>query len=144
MLKGISPLISPDLLCILARMGHGDELVLADAHFPGESIGKRVIRADGLRIADLLGAIMPLLELDSYVPHPVMMMEPVSGDQADPAVESSYMEQISKSVPAVPPAKKIDRFAFYERAAKAFAVVMTGETAKYGNIILIKGVTPIL
>lgn len=142
MLKGISPLISPDLLDVLTRMGHGDELVLADAHFPGESIGKRVIRADGLRIADLLGAIMPLFELDSYVPHPVMMMEPVAGDQADLSVEDSYMKQISKSVPEVPPVKKIDRFAFYERAAKAFAVVMTGETAKYGNIILIKGVTP--
>jgi L-fucose mutarotase len=142
MLKGISPLISPDLLDVLTRMGHGDELVLADAHFPGESIGKRVIRADGLRIADLLGAIMPLFELDSYVPHPVMMMEPVAGDQADPSVEDSYMKQISKSVPEVPPVKKIDRFTFYERAAKAFAVVMTGETAKYGNIILIKGVTP--
>ncbi len=143
MLKGISPLISPDLLDALARMGHGDELVLADAHFPGESIGKRVIRADGLRISDLLGAIMPLLELDSYVPHPVMMMEPVAGDQADPAVEFAYMLQIGKSVPGVPPVKKLDRFAFYERAAKAFAVVMTGETAKYGNIILVKGVTPV-
>jgi len=144
MLKGISPLVSPDLLDVLARMGHGDELVLADAHFPGESIGKRVIRADGLHIADLLGAIMPLLELDSYVPHPVMMMEPVAGDQADPAVEYAYMLQIRKSAPAVPPVKKLDRFAFYERAGKAFAVVMTGETAKYGNIILIKGVTPTL
>jgi len=144
MLKGISPLISPALLDVLARMGHGDELVLADAHFPGESIGKRVVRADGLRIADLLEAIMPLLELDNYVPHPVMMMEPVAGDQADPAVEASYFEHIRKAVPGVPPVKKLDRFAFYERAAKAFAVVMTGETAKYGNIILIKGVTPIL
>ncbi len=143
MLKGISPLISPDLLDALARMGHGDELVLADAHFPGESIGKRVIRADGLRISDLLGAIMPLLELDSYVPHPVMMMEPVAGDQADPAVEFAYMLQIRKSAPEVAPVKKLDRFAFYERAAKAFAVVMTGETAKYGNIILVKGVTPV-
>lgn len=144
MLKGISPLISPDLLDVLARMGHGDELVLADAHFPGESIGKRVVRADGLRIADLLEAIMPLFELDSYVPHPVMMMEPVPGDQADPFVEDSYLEQIRKSAPGVPPVKKIDRFAFYERASKAFAVVMTGETAKYGNIILIKGVTPVI
>ncbi|MCB0799977.1 MAG: fucose isomerase, partial [Bacteroidales bacterium] len=76
MLKGISPLISPDLLEVMARMGHGDELVLADAHFPGESIGKRVVRADGLRIAELLGAIMQLFELDTYVSHPVMMMEP--------------------------------------------------------------------
>src|SRR5512133_317980 len=102
MLKGISPLISPQLLEVMARMGHGDELVLADAHFPGESIGKRVVRADGLRIADLLGAIMPLFELDSYVPHPVMMMEPVAGDQADSSVEASYMKQISTAAPGVP------------------------------------------
>jgi L-fucose mutarotase len=143
MLKGISPLISPALLDVLARMGHGDELVLADAHFPGESIGKRVVRADGLCIADLLGAIMPLFELDSYVPHPVMMMEPVAGDQADPSVEASYMKQITTAASGVPPLKKLDRYAFYERAGKAFAVVMTGETSKYGNVILIKGVTPV-
>ncbi len=143
MLKGISPLISPDLLSVLARMGHGDELVLADAHFPGESIGKRVIRADGLRIASLLEAIMPLLELDSYVPHSLLMMEPVPGDELDPEVEASYMSKIRLTTPEVPPVKRLDRFAFYERASKAFAVVMTGETAKYGNIILIKGVTSI-
>lgn len=141
MLKGISPLISPDLLSVMARMGHGDELVLADAHFPGESTGKRIVRADGLRIADLLEAIMPLFELDSYVPHPLIMMEPVPGDNLEPAVEASYMERIGKMLPDVPPVKRIDRFAFYDRAAKAFAVVMTGETSKYGNIILVKGVT---
>lgn len=144
MLKGISPLISPDLLSVLARMGHGDELVLADAHFPGESIGKRIVRADGLRIADLLEAIMPLLELDSYVPHPLLMMEPVPGDDLDQSVEASYMEMIRHTAPGVTPVKHLDRFAFYERASKAFAVVMTGETAKYGNIILIKGVTPVI
>ncbi len=144
MLKGISPLVSPDLLAVMARMGHGDELVLADAHFPGESTGKRVIRADGLRIASLLEAIMPLFELDSYVPHPVIMMEPVPGDYPDPAVEASFMEKIRLTTPGAPPVKRLDRFAFYERASKAFAVVMTGETAKYGNIILIKGVTPVM
>ncbi|MGV8137214.1 MAG: L-fucose mutarotase [Mangrovibacterium sp.] len=142
MLKGISPLISPELLSVMARMGHGDELVLADAHFPGESAGRRVVRADGLRIADLLEALMPLFELDSYVPHPLIMMEPVPGDVPDPEVEASYLARIRKEVPAVPPVKRLDRFAFYERASRAFAVVMTGETAKYGNIILIKGVTP--
>ncbi len=77
------------------------------------------------------------------VPHPVLMMEPVPGDRPDPAVEASYMERIRKEAPWVPPVKKLDRFAFYERAAKAFAVVMTGETARYGNVILIKGVTPV-
>ncbi|MRR24027.1 L-fucose mutarotase [bacterium] len=144
MLKGISPLLSPQLLEVMARMGHGDELVLADAHFPGESIGKRVIRADGIRIANLLEAIMPLFELDSYVPHPLLMMEPVPGDELDPSVEDSYMQKIRQTAPGVPPVKRLDRFAFYERASKAFAVVMTGETARYGNIILIKGVTPVI
>jgi len=143
MLKGISPLISPQLLEVMARMGHGDELVLADAHFPGESLGKRVIRADGLRIADLLEAIMPLLELDTYVPHPVIMMEPVAGDQADPNVEASYRKSLMMTNPDLPDIKRIDRYAFYDRAGKAFAIVMTGETAKYGNVILIKGVTPV-
>lgn len=144
MLKGISPLISPPLLEVMARMGHGDELVLADAHFPGESLGKRVVRADGLRVTDLLEAILPLFELDSYVPHPVIMMEPVAGDQLDPKVEMSYQQSILLTNPHLPPIKRLDRYTFYERARNAFAVVMTGETAKYGNVILIKGVTPII
>ncbi len=143
MLKGISPLLSPDLLAILARMGHGDEIVLADAHFPGETIGQRVVRADGLRIPDLLAAILPLFELDSYVEDPVVMMAPVPGDALDPSVEASYRAVIDRFAPQTPPIARIDRFAFYERARKAFCVVMTGETAKYGNIILKKGVTPV-
>ena len=143
MLKGISPLLSPQLLEVMARMGHGDELVLADAHFPGETFNERVIRADGLRIPDLLEAILPLFELDSYVPDPMIMMDAVEGDELDPEVERSYMEQIVKTNPGVSSIKRIDRFAFYERAKIAFAVVMTGETAKYGNILLKKGVTPL-
>jgi L-fucose mutarotase len=143
MLKGISPLISPDLLAVLARMGHGDEIVLADAHFPGESFNSRVLRADGLIIPDLLGAILPLFELDSYVPSPLIMMAAVEGDVLDPAVEERYFSAIRKVVHDVPPISRIDRFAFYERTKSAFAVVMTGETAKYGNIILKKGVTPV-
>lgn len=142
MLKGISPLISPELLAVLARMGHGDELVLADAHFPGETFNNRVLRADGLQIPDLLAAILPLYELDSYVPHPLIMMAAVEGDQLDQAVEVSYLESIHLTNPEVAPIERIDRFDFYDRAKKAFAVVMTGETAKYGNIILKKGVTP--
>jgi L-fucose mutarotase len=144
MLKGISPLITPELLSVLARMGHGDEIVLADAHFPGETFNSRVLRADGLKIADLLGAILPLFELDAYVPYPLAMMAAVSGDALDPQVEIRYLESIHKTNPAVPPIERIERFAFYERAKSAFAVVMTGETAKYGNIILKKGVTPLL
>jgi L-fucose mutarotase len=140
MLKGISPLISPTLLEVLARMGHGDEIILADAHFPGETFNQRVLRADGLRIPALLEAILPLFELDQYVAHPLAMMDAVPGDQLDPVVEASYMESILKTNPDVPAIERIERFAFYERTRKAFAVVMTGETAKYGNIILKKGV----
>ncbi|NLC56129.1 MAG: L-fucose mutarotase [Armatimonadetes bacterium] len=142
MLKGISPLLSPELLAVLARMGHGDEIVLADAHFPGETFGQRVLRADGLRIADLLDAILPLFELDSYVDAPVVMMAAVPGDTLDPAVEQAYRAVIDRHAPATPPIARIERFTFYERARAAFAVVMTGETAKYGNVILKKGVTP--
>lgn len=143
MLKGISPLISPQLLETMSRMGHGDELILADAHFPGETINNRIIRADGLRIPQLLEAILPLYELDSYVTHPLVMMAAVPGDELDPGVERTYMESILKTNPGVPPIERIERKAFYDRAKSAFAVVMTGETAKYGNIILKKGVTPL-
>lgn len=142
MLKGISPLISPELLAVLARMGHGDEIVLADAHFPGETMNERVLRADGLRIADLLDAILPLFALDAYVDDPLAMMAPVPGDALDPAVEQAYRAAIDRHAPGAPPIARVERFAFYDRARQAFAVVMTGETAKYGNIILKKGVTP--
>ena len=142
MLIGISPLISPEVLAVLHRMGHGDEIVLADAHFPGETYGKRVLRADGLRIPDLLDAILPLFALDTYVESPLIMMSAVSGDQLDPAVEASYRQAVDKHWPATPPILRIDRFDFYERTKQAFAALMTGETAKYGNIILKKGVTP--
>ena len=144
MLIGISPLISPDLLAVLHRMGHGDEIVFADAHFPGETCGKRVLRADGLKICALLGAILPLFALDTYVDHPLIMMAPVTEDQLDPLVETSYRQAVDKYWPATPPILRIDRFDFYDRAKQAFAVVMTGETAKYGNVILKKGVTPIV
>jgi L-fucose mutarotase len=140
MLKGISPLISPELLKVLAEMGHGDELVFADAHFPGHTFNEKVIRADGLRVADLLEGVLPLFELDSYA-DPLIMMEPVEGDNLDINVEKRYMNAIHKSTPNAPKVKRIGRFEFYDRAEEAFAVVMTGEIAKYGNIILKKGVT---
>lgn len=143
MLIGISPLISPDLLAVLDRMGHGDEIVFADAYFPGETYGRRVLRADGLRIADLLDAVLPLFALDTYVETPVIMMCAVEGDQLDSAVEASYRQAIDRHWPETPPIQRIDRFEFYEKARQAFAVVMTGETAKYGNLILKKGVTPV-
>lgn len=143
MLKGISPAISPALLMVLAEMGHGDEIVLADAHFPGHSCNDTVIRADGVSIPTLLDGILPLFELDAYVDKPLVMMAAVKGDKLDPAVERSYRAMIDKHAPHTPPIARIDRFAFYDRAREAYAVVMSGDTAKYGNIILKKGVTPV-
>jgi L-fucose mutarotase len=143
MLIGISPLLSPDLLAMLYRMGHGDEIVLADAHYPGESLNKSTMRADGIKISNLLDAILPLFALDSYVENPVVMMAPVPGDTLDPDVEASYWKVILKHWPETPPIARIERFAFYDRSKGAFSVVMTGETAKYGNIILKKGVIPV-
>lgn len=142
MLKGISPLISPDLLAALYRMGHGDEIVLADAHFPGETMGKRVLRADGLSIAELLDAILPLLVLDHYVEAPVLMMAAAEGDTLDPAVEAAYRQAIDNHAPDTPPIARLERLEFYDRAQQAYAVVVTGDTAQYGNVILKKGVTP--
>lgn len=141
MLKGIHPSISPDLLKTLAEMGHGDEIVLADAHFPGHTVNTRVLRADGVRVGTLLGGILPLFELDTYAP-PLVMMAAVAGDTLDPAVEAEYMAAIHAVSPKAPVPERIDRSSFYDRAKNAYAVVMTGETAKCGNIILKKGVTP--
>ena len=143
MLIGIAPVISPELLNALFCMGHGDEIVLADSFFPGDSVNSRVIRADGIKIPSLLDGILELINLDVYVPHPLVMMAPVSGDTLDETVEKSYRAVIDRHWPGTPPVERIERFAFYERAKKAFAVVMTGETVKYGNIILKKGVIPI-
>lgn len=139
MLKGIATWIGPELLAVLYRMGHGDEIVLADAHFPGHSIGPQVLRADGIAIAHLLDGILPLIELDSYEP-PLIMMDAVDGDTLDPAVERDYLEVIRKHSSGAPSPMRIERYAFYERAQKALAIVMTGELRKYGNLILKKGV----
>jgi len=141
MLKGISPYLNPDLLKTLAEMGHGDEIILADAHFPGHTFCKRVLRADGVRISTLLDAIIPVFELDSYAP-PLVMMEVVTGDTLDPQVEIDYLQAIRRHAPKAPVPERIDRFAFYDRAREVYAVLMTGEARKYGNILLKKGVTP--
>lgn len=144
MLKGIHPAISPELLKILAEMGHGDELVLSDAHFPAHQLHNKVIRADGITVSTLLSAISPLFEFDAYVDAPLIMMQAVEGDTLDPSVEESYLNAIKQAVEFTPKLTRIDRFAFYDRAKTAYAVVISGETAKYGNLILKKGVTPLI
>ena len=142
MLKGIHPALSPDLLKTLAEMGHGDEIILADAHFPGHSFQTRLLRADGIDVTTLLDGVLPLFELDSYA-DPLVMMKAVKGDVLDPAVEKQYMAVARRHIPAAKPPVRIDRFAFYERARSVFAIVITGETRKYGNLLLKKGVTPL-
>ena len=142
MLKGISPVISPDLLKILSEMGHGDELVISDAHFPAHTFGRLggapVLRADGLPADRILAGLQPLFELDAYAT-PVVMMAPVPGDTLDPAVEKAYRAALKYEGKI----ELMERFAFYERAKKAYAIVLTGETRIYGNIIIKKGVTPL-
>ena len=144
MLKGIDPVISPELLKVLAEMGHGDEIVFADAHFPAHQLHHRVIRADVIGIPRLLSAVSPLIELDQYVDAPLIMMQAVAGDQLDPSVESSYLVAMQTAGESIlPNIKRIERFAFYEKARQAYAIVVTGETAKYGNILIKKGVIPV-
>jgi len=140
MLRNISPVISPKLLATLFRMGHGDEIVLTDAFFPGDSCGKRVIRADGIGIPSLLEGILPLITLDSYVKSPLFMMSPAEKDELDMGIEAAYRSVVDAFWPETPPIQRVERFKFYDQAKNAYAIVMTGEIRKYANIILKKGV----
>jgi len=139
MLRGISKYFSPELLATIYKMGHGDEIVLADAFFPGHSIHPNVIRADGVSIEDLLSAILPLFPLDTFVDDKIVMMSAVKGDSFDVEIEKSYLKIIDQYFKNAK-ITKIDRFAFYARAKNAFTVVVTGSDKKYANIILKKGI----
>ncbi|CAE6938298.1 RbsD / FucU transport protein family [Vibrio sp. B1REV9] len=141
MLKGIHPAISPKLLATLSEMGHGDEILFADAHFPAHTFGQHVIRCDGVGVDTLLTGVVALFELDQYVDQPVVMMQAVPGDELDPNVEKKYLEAMTVADVKQEQIERVERFAFYERVKQCYAVVLTGETAKYGNIILKKGVT---
>lgn len=140
MLKGIPPIISPELLKVLAEMGHGDEIVLADANFPAVSNAKRLIRADGHSIPALLQAILQLFPLDTYVPNATAVMEVVRGDTYEPVIWDEYRQILKMSGEKFHEFEFIERFAFYERARNAYAIIATGEGALYANIILKKGV----
>ncbi|MDR1598989.1 MAG: L-fucose mutarotase [Oscillospiraceae bacterium] len=141
MLKGVSPLIPPELLKILAEMGHGDEIALGDGNFPGASTARRLVRCDGQAVPPLLDAILRLLPLDTYVDAPVALMAVVPGDPVgdSPAIWSDYRAIIERHAPGTR-IETVERFAFYERARKAYAIAQTGETALYANVILKKGV----
>ena len=141
MLKGISPILSPELLKIIAEMGHGDELVLADGNFPGTSIGKRCVRCDGHGCAEVMRAIVQLFPLDDFVEKPLAVRQVPAGmfpgDRAP--VWQSFREAADTDLPTAQ-FDMMEHDAFMERAKNAYAVVQTGETALYGNIIIRKGV----
>jgi L-fucose mutarotase len=138
MLKGISSILSPDLLKILMEMGHGDEIVLADGNFPAASMARRLIRSDGNQVSPLLEAILKLLPLDPFVERPVALMAVVQGDSTQPTIWEEY-RQIIQNHEKFSDFEYVERFAFYERARRAYAVVATSETAVYANVILTKG-----
>ena len=143
MLKGISPILSPELLKVLCEMGHGDELVIADGNFPSASVGKDaiVIRADGHGTAELLDAILQLLPLDTYVEKPVALMAVVAGDDVPtPPIWKEYEAILQKHEPENCAMEEMERFAFYDRAKKAYAIIARGATAVYANVLLKKGV----
>jgi L-fucose mutarotase len=140
MLKGIPPILSPELLGLIAAMGHGDELVLADANFPAVSVGRRVVRADGHSVPAILEAVLKLFPLDSFVERPAAVMQRVDHpDQAAP-IWTEFQRLLDSAEGKHIAIERVERFAFYERAKQAFGVVATGETALYGNLILKKGV----
>jgi len=143
MLLGISPDISPELLEVLDRMGHGDELVITDAFYPGDTKSSRCIRADGVSANTLLDGIFSLFNPDLMVPDSCVMMQPTKGDSFDPGIEKGFQEIIWKHWPDTPRIQKIERDAFYERARRAYAVIVSGSVVKYGCIIIRKGVLPV-
>jgi L-fucose mutarotase len=140
MLKGIPEILSPDLLKILAEMGHGDEIVIGDGNFPAASIARRLIRADGHGVPALLKAILALTPLDTYADPNVILMEVMPGDPVVPVIWNTYKKIIADAESNRAKIAHIERFAFYERAKTAYAVIASGESALYANVILKKGV----
>lgn len=140
MLKGIPSILSPELLKVLMEMGHGDEIVISDGNFPAANYAKRLIRCDGHNVPELLDAILKFFPLDAYVDAPVALMQVVPGDKVETPIWDVYKQIVTKHEAVHNKFEYIERFAFYERAKKAYAIVATGEKALYANIILKKGV----
>lgn len=142
MLKGVPAILSPALLKVLCEMGHGDEIVIADGNFPAESMGKDaiVIRADGHGVPEILDAVLRMIPLDQYVEQPAALMQVVPGDLCVPEIWDTYRTLLNKNGENPQNVEMMERFAFYERAKKAYAIVATGETAIYANILLKKRV----
>jgi L-fucose mutarotase len=142
MLKRISPILSPELLYLIAQMGHGDELVIADANFPAVTNARRLVRADGLSVPAVLEAILQLFPLDSYVEKPAAVMRRVDKPGEKAPIWDTYQRLLDSAEGKHIAMEQVERFAFYDRAKQAFGVVATGEGALYGNIIIKKGVIP--
>ena len=140
MLKKIPPILSPELMHVMMSMGHGDELVIADANFPAVTNAKRLVRADGHNIPTLLRAIMQFMPLDRYSDKPAALMSVVPGDPTEPTIWAKYQDILNRAEKKEVAIEMVERFAFYDRAREAFAVVATSEKALYANIILKKGV----
>jgi L-fucose mutarotase len=140
MLKGIPSILSPELLKILMEMGHSDEIVIADGNFPSGTCAKRLIRCDGHNVPEVLDAILRFFPLDPYVEAPVALMQVVPGDTVETPIWDVYKDIVKKHEPVYNSIENIERFAFYERAKNAYAVIATSEKALYANIILKKGV----
>lgn len=141
MLKGIPSILTPELLKVLMEMGHGDRIVIGDGNFPHASIAKDsiLVRLDGHGAAEVLDAILALLPLDTYVDAPVSLMEVVPGDPVETPIWGEFEKIVEKHQPGTK-IGHIERFKFYEEARKCYAVISTGETALYANVILQKGV----
>ena len=143
MLLGIPKILSPELLKVLCEMGHGDRLVIADGNYPSEAMGKgnKVIRMDGHGACEVLEAILQLFPLDSYVEHPVSLMQVIPGDPVETPIWESYKELVRNADARGENAiEEVEKFAFYERSRSAYAIIATGEKALYANIMLQKGV----
>ena len=141
MLKNIPAILSPELLKTLMEMGHGDEIVIGDGNFPAASYAKRLVRCDGHGVPEVLDAILTLFPLDAYAERQVALMEVVKGDTVPtPVIWDEYRKVINKHESVNNKIEFMERFAFYERAKEAYAIVATGESAIYANIILKKGV----
>ena len=140
MLKGIPSILPPELLKILMEMGHGDELVIGDGNFPAASMAQRLVRCDGHNVPELLDAILLLFPLDAFVEAPVSLMQVVPGKEVETPIWDVYGEIVRKYEAVNNKIEEVERFAFYERAKKAYVIVATGEKALYANIMLKKGV----
>lgn len=140
MLKGIPPIISPELMNVLMNMGHGDELVIADGNFPAATNARRLVQAPGHGVPPILQAVLQFFPLDTYADDHAVVMQVVAGDPTVPVIWEDYRRLLKAAEGREIKLTEIDRFAFYERAQKSFAVVATAESALYANIILKKGV----